>query len=225
MAETMPRVLVADDEPDARNILSTYLTHHGCVVLAAVDGVQAWRLASTNDIDLALLDVVMPGLSGIELLGRLETLESAPEVILLTAYATVAQAVEAMKLGAFDYLTKPLRPKQVWEVVEKAWAARQAREQMQVGKWLVDLRTGRATREGEDVLLTPLESALLACLARHRGQVVAFETLRREVWGCASGVEDNAVWTAIHRLKAKIGPGGVVTVKGRGYLLSEAPKL
>jgi|GEM_PF-1513009 len=219
MVQAAPRVLVADDEPDARNILSTYLTHHGCVVLAAVDGVQAWRLASTNDIDLALLDVVMPGLSGVELLERLKTLESAPEVILLTAFATVAQAVEAMKLGAFDYLTKPLRPKQVWEVVKKAWAARQAREQMQVGEWLVDLRTGRAICEGEDVLLTPLESALLACLARHRGQVVDLETLRREVWGCVSGVDPNAVWTVIHRLKAKIGPESVVTIRGKGYLM------
>ncbi len=225
MAETMPRVLVADDEPDARNILSTYLTHYGCVVLAAVDGVQAWSLASTNDIDLALLDVVMPGLSGVELLERLKTLESAPEVILLTAYATVAQAVEAMKLGAFDYLTKPLRLKQVWEVVKKAWAARQAREQMQVGKWLIDLRTGQATCGDEAVSFTPLESALLACLARHRGQVVDLETLRREVWGCASGVDPNAVWTAIHRLKNKLGPEIVATVKGRGYLLPEAPKL
>jgi len=137
----------------------------------------------------------------------------------------VAQAVEAIKLGAFDYLTKPLRPKQVWEVVKKAWAARQVREQMQVGKWLIDLRSGRATCEGEDVLLTPLECALLACLARHQGQVVAFETLCHEAWGCASGVDPNAVWTAIHRLKNKLGPEIVATVKGRGYLLSEAQKL
>ncbi len=220
-----PRVLVADDDPDTRDILATYLAHYGCAVWPAADGKQAWELAMINGIDLALLDVVMPGLSGLDLLEQLKTLDPAPEVILLTAFATVAQAVEAMKRGAFDYLTKPFQPKQVWATVQEAWAARQVREQFRVGEWLADLRTGRATREGETISLTSLETALLACLARRRGQVVAFETLRREVWGCASGVDLNAVWTAVHRLRDKLGPEIVVTVKGQGYLLPEAPKL
>ena len=125
MTDYALRVLVADDDPDARHILSTYLTHYGYHVLAAADGDQAWEMAMSNGPDLALLDVVMPGPSGVELLERLKMLESAPEVILLTAFATVAQAVEAMKRGAFDYLQKPFSPRRVLDVVERAWTARQ----------------------------------------------------------------------------------------------------
>ena len=125
MTGCAPRVLVAEDDPDTRCILSTYLTHHGYHVLATADGDQAWEIAMDNGVDLALLDVVMPGLSGVELLERLKTLDPAPEVILLTAYATVAQAVEAIKLGAFDYLQKPFSPRQVLDVVGRAWTARQ----------------------------------------------------------------------------------------------------
>jgi len=180
MTDYAPRVLVADDDPDARHILSTYLTHHGYQVLAADNGDQAWEMAMSNGPDLALLDVVMPGLSGVELLERLKTLDPAPEVILLTAYATVAQAVEAIKLGAFDYLTKPLRPKQVWEVVEKAWAVRQAR-----------LKDRAMLRE-----LTSRERQVLALLAEGKtdGEIAEILAVAR----CTAN-------THVHRVLTKLG--------------------
>ncbi len=122
-----PRVLVADDDQDMCDILSGCLTYDGFEVLIAGDGETAWTLAQSGEVAIALLDVVMSGLSGLELLDRLKTLDPAPEIVLITAYATVAQAVEAMKRGATDYLTKPICINQMRQVVGKAWAARQAR--------------------------------------------------------------------------------------------------
>ena len=182
MTDYAPRVLVADDDPDARHILSTYLTHYGYHVLAAADGDQVWEMAMDNGPDLALLDVVMPGLSGVELLERLETLESAPEVILLTAYATVAQAVEAMKLGAFDYLQKPFSPRQVLDVVGRAWAARQ--QQLEKTAPLHEL--------------TPRERQVLALLAEGKtdGEIA-------EVLGVSVRTISNHVSSILDKIGAK----------------------
>ncbi len=120
------RILIADDDPDARTILTDSLTHRGYEVWAACDGQQALALAKAHPVDVALLDVVMPGLSDVELISPLRSLQPGIVIILLTAYGAIPQAVEAIKLGAFDYLEKPLQPKRVRAAIERAWAARQA---------------------------------------------------------------------------------------------------
>lgn len=101
------RILIADDDADTRSILVDYLTHCGYEAWGASDGEQALAVAQTHVVDVVLLDVVMPGLSGMELIPRLRALLPDVVIILLTAYGTVPQAVEAMREGAFDYLEKP----------------------------------------------------------------------------------------------------------------------
>ena len=120
MTESTLGILIAEDDADLRAIVSDYLSHCGYEVWAARDGEQALALAQGHAVDIALVDVVMPGLSGIELIPQLQALQPGIAIILMTAYGTVPQAVEAMRLGAFEYLEKPLQLQHMREVVERA---------------------------------------------------------------------------------------------------------
>jgi DNA-binding NarL/FixJ family response regulator len=112
--------LIAEDDPDLLSIVSDYVRHCGHAVWTASDGQLALSLAALHDFDVAILDVVMPGLSGIDLIPHLRDLHPTITIFLMTAYATVSQAVAAMKLGALDYLEKPFDLKQLSTVVERA---------------------------------------------------------------------------------------------------------
>lgn len=129
--------LIADDDPDLLCIVSDYVQYCGHRVWTASDGRQALDLAAVHDIDAVLLDVVMPELSGIDLIPRLQELQPGITIVLMTAYATVPQAVEALKLGALDYLEKPVTLPRVREMIERA--VQQKRQQEQTWKLL----TGR----------------------------------------------------------------------------------
>jgi len=118
-------ILIADDDPDARTILTDYLTHCGYEVWTASDGQEALALAQSQTVDIALLDVRMPKLSGVDLIPRLKDLWPEIAIILLTAHAIVSQAVEAIRLGAFDYLEKPIALSRLRELVKHAWQIRQ----------------------------------------------------------------------------------------------------
>jgi DNA-binding NarL/FixJ family response regulator len=125
MADNMPGVLIADDDADFRAIASDYLNYHGFRVLVAGNGGQAVTLAEAHAIDIAILDVVMPELSGVDLIPRLKEFWPDVVIILLTAYATVSQAVETIQLGAFDYLEKPIPLPRLHELVKRAWQIKQ----------------------------------------------------------------------------------------------------
>lgn len=126
MQERQPRILIADDDVDTRYILSGFLVHRGYETITAPNGEEALSLAARLPLDLALLDVVMPGPSGVELASRLKDLQPQIEVILITAYGSLEQAVEAMHQGVFYYLAKPLELKRVLAAVEEARAKQQA---------------------------------------------------------------------------------------------------
>ena len=125
-----PRVLIADDDEDARAMLSDLLAHEGYTPVVAADGEKALALAVRHPLELALVDVVMPGPSGIVLADRLKDLQPSLEVIIITAYGSEELATEAMYRGAFYYLPKPLDLMQVMAVVKEAWAVKQARERV-----------------------------------------------------------------------------------------------
>ena len=122
------RILIADDDSDTRKILSMYLSHVGHKVMVVDNGRDALEMAARHPPDVALVDVVMPGLSGLELVSRLREVAPGVQVILFTAYATIPHAIEAVQQGAFSYLEKPLEPRQVLAAVEAAWAARKKGE-------------------------------------------------------------------------------------------------
>ena len=121
--------LIAEDDRDLLSIVSDYVQHCGHTIWTACDGQQAWSLAQLHDFDAALLDVVMPELSGVDLIPRLRELQPGITIFLMTAYGTIEQAVEAMKSGALDYLEKPVTLPRVREIIERAVQEKRQLEQ------------------------------------------------------------------------------------------------
>lgn len=214
-----PSVLVADADPEVREALSTCLTQWGYPVALAGDGATALEQASRHPLGLALLEVRMPGPAGMELLGQLKCLRPGLEAILIAARGSIPEAVEAMHQGAFYYLLKPLDLELLQQKIAQAWASYQERVQIHIGELYIDLPEAHVTLAGKPARLTQLEYRILACLVQRRGQVVSYQMLRQEAWGCKSGVESNTIWTAVHRLRDKIGRQYITSFKSRGYLL------
>ncbi len=184
MLERRPRLLIADDNVDTRYILSGFLAHRGYETIVASNGEKALALAARLPLDLALLDVVMPGPSGVELAARLKDLQPQIEVILITAYGSLEQAVEAMRQGVFYYLAKPLELKRVLAVVEEAWAKQQA--------------LAEETPEMSEALrgLTCREREVLALLGEGRTDLEMAEAL---------GISTHTASTHVRNLLGKLG--------------------
>lgn len=142
-----PCILVADDETDVRKILFDLLTHWGAKVLVAADGDEALRLVAKQPIDIAIIDVVMPGPAGLELADCLQRIDPDVRVIIVTAYGTIPHAVRAIKDGVFEYLSKPISPSDVREVVKRAWQDLVTRTRIKVGDITVDWRKQEAITE------------------------------------------------------------------------------
>jgi two-component system KDP operon response regulator KdpE len=226
MANGPPRILVADDEFDTRKILSDCLKHQGFEIVAACDGKEALMLATAHPPDLALVDVWMPPPSGMALADQLKGLCPGVKVIIITAGGSIDEATEALRGGAFHYLTKPLRIKRVLAVVQEA-LTREAADQSQADKQADALTIDLARREvhyrGRLVSLTKLEFDLLAYLMQHRCRAVTFDELLNQVWGYPPVVGNPAqVRNTVRRLRKKLQdgapcPGFIATVRGVGY--------
>src|SRR5229473_1990062 len=126
------KILVADDEPSNRNILSQELTHKGYVVETANNGREALRKIESVRPDLLILDYMMPDLSGLEVLKELRRRENDTPVVMITAYGTLERAVEAMKEGAYDFITRPFEPDHIALVVQKALERQRLKREVQV---------------------------------------------------------------------------------------------
>ncbi|HDD25126.1 MAG TPA: response regulator transcription factor [Chloroflexi bacterium] len=216
------KILVVDDEPEIREVLVRFLSAPGYVVMAAADGPEALALAAGNSFSLALVDISMPGMSGLELLAELKHLDPGISVVLMTAYPSPETKAAGLERGACSYLVKPFTKAEVLAAVELG--LREA-ETVQVGDLLLDLQAGRVVRGDEEVCLTRLEFDLLAYLVRSAGQVVGYDELLREVWGYADDAGSYAlVRMTMSRLRDKIGenvaqPQYIECVRGVGYRL------
>lgn len=122
MINPLPRLLIAEDDPEARTILATAFSHWGYPLLVAADGSEALRLVADCPVDLALLDMVMPGLSGLELIECLCEIDPDVQIVVMTAYTSTQDAIEVRRRGAVHYLPKPCLPSQVRDAVDNAWA-------------------------------------------------------------------------------------------------------
>jgi DNA-binding NtrC family response regulator len=145
-SDVRPVVLIVDDEPGVRASMKVIL-EDGCDLLEAPDGAAALQIVRTQHVDACLLDILLPGMEGIEVLGRIKRLDASIEVILVTAVRTVRTAVEAMRLGAYDYLTKPFSVEELRSVVERALERRALRREVRF------LRDELARHEGFDDLV------------------------------------------------------------------------
>jgi two-component system alkaline phosphatase synthesis response regulator PhoP len=217
------KVLVVDDEQSILDLVTSYLRREGYEVHTAMDGPAGLQAALTLQPDLIVLDVMLPGMDGIELLTRLRR-ESDVYVIMLTAKSEEMDKIVGLSVGADDYLTKPFSPR---ELVARVKAALR---RLRGGTGTEDtsvlafrhlrLDTGRRQVwvDDEPVELTTTEFDLLKALVEHRGMVLSREQLLQQVWGYDFYGEERVVDVHIGHIRQKLGDGRfIVTVRGVGY--------
>jgi len=224
----MTTVLVVDDEPTIRDIVVRYLERDGFATLEAADGNRARELLMTERPDLVVLDLMLPGVDGLELCRWIRTSSQLP-VIMLTARGEESDRIVGLELGADDYVTKPFSPRElaarVRTVLRRAELDVVADRQLSFEGLAIDSSTRDVTRNDEPLRLTAREFDLLWFLASHPQRVFSREQLMRRVWGYASAVDTGTVTVHMRRLREKIEddpsrPRHLETVWGVGYRFS-----
>ncbi|HEU5001321.1 MAG TPA: response regulator transcription factor [Actinomycetota bacterium] len=223
-------ILVVEDEPSIASLLTLYLTDSGFEVVTAGDGLQALERAEALRPALVILDVMLPGIDGLEVCRRLRATNRTP-IIMLTARDQEVDRIVGLELGADDYVTKPFSPRELVarvkavlrRVAERPPEAPAARaptaEVLALGSVRVD-PAGRVVHAGDRVVeLTAKEFDLLAFLIRNQGVVVSRRRLLEEVWGYDRPVDTRTIDSHVRSLRAKLGDGAeiVKTLRGVGY--------
>jgi DNA-binding response OmpR family regulator len=222
-------VLVVDDEPIVRDVVVRYLARDGHRTLEAGDGEEARRLLEQDAASLVVLDVMLPGIDGLELCRWIRARSDLP-IVLLTARGEEADRIVGLELGADDYLTKPFSPRElavrVRNLLRRAEApAGAVGEALSFGEVTIDLGAREARKAGRPLALTLKEFDLLAFLAAHPRRVFSRDQLMERVWGYTSALDTGTVTVHIRRLRTKIedepsSPRHLETVFGVGYRLT-----
>jgi two-component system, OmpR family, response regulator ResD len=220
-------VLVVDDEPATEEVVARYLERAGYEARVAPDGPAALEAAAERRVDLVVLDLMLPGIDGLEVMRRLRRgTGPAPAIILLTARGEESDRITGLRLGADDYVVKPFSPGElvarVDAVLRRAPAAEAEHEVLRAGDVVIDVGGRRVTRGGEEVALTVREFELLAFLARHPGQAFTREELMERVWRFSFYTDTSTVTVHVRRLRSKLEPDPdaprlIETVWGVGY--------
>ncbi|MER5475851.1 response regulator transcription factor [Streptomyces sp. NPDC002734] len=223
------RVLVVDDDPTVAEVVSGYLDRAGYQVDTTGDGYAALARAAERWPDLVVLDLMLPGMDGLEVCRRIRARGPVP-VIMLTARGDEDDRILGLEVGADDYVTKPFSPRElvlrVGSVLRRTGPAAASRP-VRVAGLTVDPAARRATRNGVELALTLREFDLLAFLLRHPGRVHSREELMREVWGWDFG-DLSTVTVHVRRLRGKVEddparPRLIQTVWGVGYRFDATP--
>ena len=219
-------ILIVEDERKTREYLQKGLGESGYVVDTAADGVDGLHLALTGDYDLVILDVMLPGADGRQVLRALRREKPTP-VMFLTARDEIEDRVGGLELGADDYLVKPFAFAELLARVRTVLRRGAAREPeiLRIGDLEVDAIRRRARRGEDRINLTNQEFALLSLLARRAGEVLSRSFITSQVWDINFDTDTNVVEVAIRRLRAKLDdpyPRKLVhTVRGMGYVLED----
>jgi two-component system, OmpR family, response regulator ResD len=224
---TRGSILVVDDEPTIAEVVARYLQRAGYDTRIAADGPSAVAAAAGQRPDLVVLDIMLPGIDGLEVMRRLhEDADGRVPVILLTAKGEESDRLVGLRLGADDYVVKPFSPRElvarVDAVLRRAHEDEGGDAELDFGELVVDPATRTVVVRGEHVDLTGREFDLLAFLARHPGQVFSRDQLMDRVWDLAFYSDTTTVTVHVRRLRAKIeaddsNPQWIETVWGVGY--------
>ncbi len=221
----MTTVLVVDDEPIVREVVVSYLQREGYRTLEAADGDRARALLESESPSLVVLDVMLPGVDGLELCRWIRARSELP-VIMLTARGEETDRIVGLELGADDYVTKPFSPREltarVRTVLRRSSREAPTAERLTFDSLSIDSRTREVKRDGADLALTAKEFDLLWFLARHPRQVFSRDHLMDRVWGYESALDTGTVTVHVRRLREKIEddpsqPRFLQTVWGVGY--------
>ncbi len=217
------RVLVVDDDAALSEMLGIVLRGEGFEPVFCADGAQAVQAFHDSRPDIVLLDLMLPGMDGIDICRAIRQ-DSGVPIVMLTARGDTVDVVVGLEAGADDYIVKPFKPK---ELVARIRARVRRHEDstssnLAIGDLIIDVNAHTVTRGGLPLALTPLEFDLLVCLAKKPGQVFTREVLLQEVWGYRHAADTRLVNVHVQRLRAKIEddpdqPEVVLTVRGVGY--------
>jgi two-component system, OmpR family, response regulator ResD len=220
-------VLVVDDEPTITEVVARYLERAGYRTRVAADGIQALELAASQRPDLVLLDLMLPGIDGLEVMRRLRELgRDRMAVILLTAKGEESDRVIGLRLGADDYVVKPFSPAElvarVDAVLRRIDTSPGHEAAIELADMTIDPSSRRVFVRGEEVQLTQREFDVLLFLARHPGQVFSRNQLMDAVWQYSFYTDTSTVTVHVRRLRSKIEPDPaqprhIQTVWGVGY--------
>jgi two-component system alkaline phosphatase synthesis response regulator PhoP len=218
------KVLIAEDDRDFGNILTQYVTISGFDVTLARDGKEAWDLFSQDKPDICVLDVMMPGMDGIELLTRLRR-ESDVYVIMLTARTEETDKIIGLSVGADDYVTKPFSPRELTARVKAALrriktgtSGSEERRVLSFKHILIDVGAHTVSVNNVPIELTSIEFDLLHALAENRGRVLSREQLLEKIWGADYFGETRVVDVHLGHVRQKLGNESLITtVRGVGY--------
>jgi len=220
------RVLVVDDDPTVSDVVRRYLERAGYAVTLCADGLSALTAYERDRPDLVVLDLMLPGLNGLEVCRRLRTADSGLPIVMLTALGEESDRVLGLELGADDYLTKPFSPRELVLRVQSVLRRSLARptpapETLTDGGLVVDVAPRIARLDGAELALTVREFDLLVYLMRHPGRAFKRGELLEAVWGWTFG-DQSTVTVHVRRLREKVEvdpaePRRIVTVWGVGY--------
>lgn len=226
------KILVIDDEQNILNLVTAYLQAENYTVSIAADGPAGLKMARTWKPDLIVLDVMLPGMDGIELLTHLRR-ESDVYVIMLTAKSEEIDKIVGLSVGADDYLTKPFSPRELVARIKAALrrygaAGPSANQTLLFRHLRIDTEARRVWKDELPVELTAIEFDLLYALAEHAGRVLSREQLLERVWGHDFYGEDRVVDVHLGHIRKKIEPDParpelIVTVRGVGYRFEDDP--
>ena len=223
------RILVVDDEPDVLELIVYHLEKEAYRVDVADTGDKALRMAREQLPSLLILDLMLPGINGLEicqLLKRDPKMRDIP-ILMLTARAAEEDRVRGLELGAHDYVTKPFSPRElvlrIKNLLRLTEKSADSIEVIEAGPFRMDTVRHQATVDGQALNITATEFRLLCLLASRPGEVQPRETLLRDVWGYEPTLDTRTVDTTMQRLRAKLGQaaGHLETVRGVGYRLTD----
>ena len=224
-----PHILVVDDDTRLRELLKSFLSRHGFRVTAASHAAEARQRLSSLDFDLIVLDVMMPGQTGLDFASELRRSDDVP-ILMLTAMGEPKDRIAGLEAGVDDYLGKPFEPRELLLRIQSVLRRQRPAEAEGIervvafGALRFDLDLGELTQKGKRVPLTDAEIALLRALASRLGQVLSREALCKSV---GSDINERAIDVQVTRLRRKIEPDPgfpryLRTVRGQGYRLVDA---
>ena len=225
VATARERVLVVDDEPDIVALVVYHLAKAGYRVSTAASGTEALQVAKRERPALVVLDLMLPGLSGFEVIEQLRRDESTAHiaVLLLSARKDEPDRIRGLSLGADDYLTKPFSPQElvlrVGAILRRVSAPAEVRDILEVGPIMIDRAANRVWVKGHEIEMTATEFKLLLTLAERPGRTLPRTVLLQTVWAAAPDIQTRTVDMHVQRLRVKLGEAGdlIETVRGFGY--------
>ena len=223
----MPHILIVEDDTDINNSTAQYLRRRGCEFVQAFSGTEGRLLWQAGGIDLLLVDLMLPGLSGGELIAEIRRSSRTP-VIVLSAKTELSDKVELLGLGADDYLTKPYQLEELWAriLVQLRHASAVPEEtSLRYRDWVLNLEEMALTAAGQPVNLTAHEFKIVELLAGRPKRVFTKQQIYEAVWQEDCAVEDKTITVHVSNIRAKLRPSGtdryIQTVWGIGFKLAE----